>query len=206
MPVHLAQMKALEKEDSLTWDTFDFCGDFCVRKSDTPFISLFVDQTLEIKKLKGIGGITGLTQHDEILDRFLLTALELSRFVEDFQDRYNRVGGCTKPSKEHYQLSGEIAIRLATNALKLRDCIQLHCEENPYIVDTPLKNVISSMAIPDTAKQDILQRDEKGQSKYETFVGEMILAGSATSIWDPMKKLKLKSHSTWMAKQKDKIR
>ena len=55
-------------------------GDLCVRKSDTPFTSLFVDQTLEqeIKKLKGIGGITGLTQHDEILDRFLYTAPELS--------------------------------------------------------------------------------------------------------------------------------
>ena len=63
-----------------------------------------MDQSLEqeIKKLKGKGGITGLTQHDEILDRFLLTAQELSRFVEDFQDRYTRVGGCIEPSKEHY--------------------------------------------------------------------------------------------------------
>ena len=138
MPVHLAQMKALEKEDPLTWDALE-SGDLCLRKSDTLFTSLFVDQTLEqeIKKLKGIGGITGLTQHDDILDRFLLTAPELSRFVEDFRDRYTRVGGCIEPCKEHYQISGEIAIRLATNALKLRDCIQLHCEGNPYIVGTP---------------------------------------------------------------------
>ena len=34
---------------------------------------------------------------------------------------------------------------------------------------------------------------------------ERILAGSATSIWDPMKKLKLKTHSTWMAKQKVRV-
>ena len=58
------------------------------------------------------------------------------------------------------------------------------------------------MVIPDTAKLNILQRDQKGQSKHKTFVGERILAGSATSIWDPMNKLKLKTHSTWMAKQK----
>ena len=65
MPVHLAQMKALKKEDPLTWDALE-SGDFCVRKSDTPFTSLFVDNILEqeIKKLKGICGITGLTQHD----------------------------------------------------------------------------------------------------------------------------------------------
>ena len=65
---------------------------------------LWIKLLNKIKKLKGIGGITGLTQHDEILDRFLLTAPELSRFVEDFQERYTRVGGCTEPSKEHYQL------------------------------------------------------------------------------------------------------
>ena len=33
----------------------------------------------------------------------------------------------------------------------------------------------------------------------------IILAGSATSIWDPMKKLKLNNHSTWMAKQKVRV-
>ena len=107
MPVHLAQMKALEKENPLTWDALE-SWDFCVRKSDTPFTYLFVDTILgqEIKKLKGIGGITGLIQHDEILDRFLLTAPELFRFVEDFQVRYTGVGGCTELRKEHYQLSG----------------------------------------------------------------------------------------------------
>ena len=76
MPVHLAKMKVLEKENPLTWDALE-SGDFCVRKSDnTPFTSLFVDKMLEqeIKKLKGIGGITGLTQRN----RFLLTAPELS--------------------------------------------------------------------------------------------------------------------------------
>ena len=64
-------MKALEKEDPLTWDALE-SGNVCVRKSDTPFTSLFVYQTLEqeIKKLKGIGGITGLTQLDEILEIF----------------------------------------------------------------------------------------------------------------------------------------
>ena len=40
------------------------------------------------------------------------------------------------------------------------------------------------MVIPDTAKQDILQRDEKGQ--YETLA------------WR-------KTHSTWMAKQKVRV-
>ena len=86
MTVHLAQMKALEKDDPLTWAA-QKNGDFCVRKSNTPFTALFVDQTLEqeIKKLKGIGGITGLTQQEGLLDRFFLIQPELSKIVADFQ-------------------------------------------------------------------------------------------------------------------------
>ena len=57
------------------------------------------------------------------------------------------------------------------------------------------------MVVPDEAKVDILQRDEKGLTAYKSFVEERLLTGSKSSIWDPMKKLKLKTQSTWMAKQ-----
>jgi len=174
-----------------------------VRKSDTPFTSLFVDQTLEqeIKKLKGVGGITGLTQQDELLDRFLLIQPELARIVADFQNRYTKLRNQDSSGKEHYQLFGEYATRIATNAETLRDSIQVHCEGNPYLVGTPLENIVSSVIIPDSAAVDILHRDEKGQLAYETFVEERILSSSTTSIWDRMQKLKLKTHSTWMAKK-----
>lgn len=206
MPVHLAEMKALKETDPLTWEALKN-GDFCVRKSDTPFTSLFVDQTLEqeIKKLKGVGGITGLTQQPELLDRFLLTLPELTQIVTDFQKCYSRAKGSGESKHNHYQLSGDIATRVTTNALKLKDCILLHCEGNPYTVGTPLKNIVSSMIVPEVAKSDILQRDEKGQLAYRTFVNERLRIGSAVSIWDPMKKLKLKTHSTWMGKQKVRI-
>ena len=106
MPVHLAQMRALEAEDPETWNALKN-GDFTVRKSDTPFTSLFVNQTLEqeIKKLKGIGGITGLTQHEELLDRFLLTQPELTRIVTDFQDHYTLGSSSSQDRKRHYQLT-----------------------------------------------------------------------------------------------------
>ena len=90
-----------------------------VRKSDTPFTSLFVDQTLEqeIKKLKGVGGITGLTQQDELLDRFLLIQPELARIVADFQNRYTKLRNQDSSGKEHYQIFGEYATRIATLSL-----------------------------------------------------------------------------------------
>ena len=46
------------------------------------------------------------------------------------------------------------------NALMLRDSIKLHCEGNPFIMGTPLKGIVSSVLIPEAAKEDILSIDE----------------------------------------------
>ena len=46
MPVHLAQMNALGKDDPVTWEPLK-SGDFVVAKSDVAFTHLFTDQTLE---------------------------------------------------------------------------------------------------------------------------------------------------------------
>ncbi len=58
VPVHLAQMNALEKDDPETWNALK-SGAFVVAKSEIPFMHLFTDQALEqeIKKLKGHGGM-----------------------------------------------------------------------------------------------------------------------------------------------------
>ncbi len=42
----------------------------------------------------------------------------------------------------------------------------------------PLVNLVSMMAIPDAVKNDILERDEKGQSRYEEFVTQRMTDGS----------------------------
>ncbi len=46
MPVHLAQMNALEKDDPKTWNALK-SGAFVVAKSEIPFTHLFTDQVLE---------------------------------------------------------------------------------------------------------------------------------------------------------------
>ena len=58
IPVHLAQMKALEKDDPVTWSALKN-GDFCVRKSETPFAALFVDQTRAVLACLGALGPPG---------------------------------------------------------------------------------------------------------------------------------------------------
>jgi len=38
---------------------------------------------------------------------------------------------------EHYQLSWDVAVRTRKNAMKLRQSIELHCEGNPFTVESP---------------------------------------------------------------------
>ena len=81
MPVHLAQMNALEQDDPATWDALK-SGDFAVAKSEVPFTQLFTDQTLEqeIKMLKRHGGMVGLSQDEAALDRLVLVLDSSRRF------------------------------------------------------------------------------------------------------------------------------
>ena len=86
------------------------------------------------------------------------------------------------------------------NALKLKESIQRHFEGKPFIVRTPLKSIVSSVLISDAAKVGILNRDKKGMNGYQNFVQERPVQNSPLSVWDPMKKMKLKAFCTWMAK------
>ena len=206
MPVYLAQMNALEQDDPTTWNALK-SDNFVVAKSEIPFTHLFTDQTLEqeIKKLKRHGGMVGLSQDDAALDRLVVTTPHLSHLVQQFLNSFPK-GSKSFERSEHYQLSGAVAIRTRENAFKLRHCVQLHCEGNPFIVKTPLKNLVSSAVVTDNAKKDILHFPEKGQrNSFEEFINDRLLPTSVRSIWDPLRQLKMKTFSNWMEKTKVRV-
>ena len=119
IPVNLAQMNSLEKDDPTTWEALKE-GDFVVAKSEVPFTKLFTDQSLEqlIKELKRHGGIIGISQDDNALDRLVTISPQLTDYVKQYLHGFphNWKAG---NDNEHYQLSGNVSIRVRTNALKL---------------------------------------------------------------------------------------
>jgi len=161
MPVHLAQMNALEVDDPTTWEALK-SGDFVVAKSEMPFTCMFTDQTLEqeIKTLKRHGGIIGLSQDEGALDRLVTITPHLAQIVEQYLAAFNANDGGER--SEHYQLTGAVAVRTAANAAKLRDSIALHCAGNPFKEKMSLKSLTSSILIADEAKADILHFSQKG--------------------------------------------
>ena len=48
--------------------------------------------------------------------------------------------------------------------------IKIHCDGNPFSAVPPLRNMMSSMVIPDSVHSDIIERDEKGQHEYKQFI------------------------------------
>ena len=95
MPVHLAQINALEEDDPETWSALD-SGAFVVAKSNIPFSHL----EQEIKKLKGHNEIVGVEWSS-----FSTASLKTSR---------------SSVKTEHYQFSGEISLRSVLNSQKLQ--------------------------------------------------------------------------------------
>ena len=119
VPFHLAQLQELKLASPETWENLKK-GDFCVSKSGIPFTNLFVDQCLEqkIRGLKVMGGITGITQNKEALDRYFVIAPQLAKIVDDFQNHF----GEEKQSRtlDHYQLHGSMSSRLQKMPLNLK--------------------------------------------------------------------------------------
>ena len=205
MPVYLAQMASLETESPETWQALKE-GDFVVSKSEVPSTKLFTDQTLEqeIKGLKRHGGMVGLSQDEGALDRLITTLPLTARLVAQYLATFPNSSLSVK-RKEHYQLSGDMSVRMSENATRIRESIELHCEGNPFVTKTPLKSIVSSALIPKDAKDDVIQYANKGQTRFEEFVKKRLLPTSKATVWDPMKKLKLKSFSNYMGKTKVRL-
>jgi hypothetical protein len=66
----------------------------------------------------------------------------------------------------------------------------------------PLKHLASSALVPESAKDDMLHFAKKGQKRFEDFVQDRLLTTSPSSVWDSMKKLKLKMFSNLKEKTK----
>ena len=203
IPIYLAEMCDVRKNDQETWEYLK--RDFVVTKSTEAFCNLFVDQGLEqeIKKLKRYGALPGITQDDDAFNRFTTTAPHLVRIVEKFLSTYPK----TKLSSDetYHQLQGNMGLRCALNAVTIKNCLVTYCEGNPYMNNTPLKNVVSSALIPEPAATDILTYPEKGQARYEWLVENRILEGSPESIWDPLPQLKLKRFANYMPRSTIKV-
>ena len=77
-------------------------GHFCVTKSSVKFTSIGPDHGIEQenRKMKVAGGIIGVTQNENALQLFFLTAPHLSAIVSEFETKFG-VNQQTRMNKHH---------------------------------------------------------------------------------------------------------
>ena len=145
-------------------------GGFVVAKSEIPFTHMFTDQALkqEIKKLKGQGGMVGLSRDEGALDRLVTTVPHLAALVDQYLDSFPK-NSRSSARKEHCQLQGNMAVSSLTISQKLQHLIKLHFGCNPFKERTLLKSLVSSALVSQEAKNGILQATGLGQKRYEEF-------------------------------------
>ena len=92
-PVYLSQMYERKDKDSETWEFF-MNGYFSVNKTSVPFTAIGVDHAIEHKNrtMKVLGGIKGIANDINKLDKYFTTAPEINQIIQIFCDfRYRRL-------------------------------------------------------------------------------------------------------------------
>jgi len=155
-----------------------------------------VDHALEhINRItKVTGGLVGITQNASALERFFVTAPELSRLAEE---AHVMAASPTATCKEHHDLSLVVWTRQKEDIAQLKSVLQSAISPMKYEGED-LTNIITKVVMPAEVQTDVCNQDDIGQQKYIKFVEERINTNEV-SIWARMKKVELK---TWKSARK----
>lgn len=193
LPLYLSTMQYVRKTHSDIWREFQQ-GNFCVTKSPIGFSSIAPDHAIEHENraLKVTGGVIGITQNEDALNRHLLISSELTRMIDNFKSIYNVGTDITR--KEHHEISGRKAKRITENATKLTKVFTDHC--HPFSEKCEhLYNLLTGATVSEEVANDITSRDSIGQEAFKSFVGERLTNGNAC-VWDKLSKCKIRTFKT----------
>ena len=94
---------------------------FVVTKSTQEFCNLFIDQGLEqeIKNLKKFGALPGITQDEDLMERFITTSPHLVQMVERFLQEFPKHQSPDESEDAYHQLQGNLGLRCALNSVRI---------------------------------------------------------------------------------------
>lgn len=189
LPHYLGEMEKLKVTDPDIYQ--EFCnGNFCVKKTKIPFVSIGPDHAIEqVNKIMKIqGGLKGITQQKSALLRWFLIAPELHRLSEEAKHMLGVK--CTTVNK-HHLLSDSKTNKFHNNVEKLLNVLRpknlFDCSEDKLI------NLITGAIMPEDVIYSVINRDSIGQAMFNKFV-ENRLVNNTENFWKTMTKAKLK---TW---------
>ena len=197
-PLYLATMIDLETKDENSWRYLE--NNYSIAKSSIPFVAIGSDHAMEQenKTMKVLGGIIGLTQQPDALNRFCLTAPVLSSLGEEFLERNNI---CSYDRKHHYQMTGSTCERIHSNMHKLLTVMETFSVG--FEPSEKVSNLVSKAVLPPLVSKELLRHETIGHELYHTFISNRL--NGELSIWSSMKKCNLKTFKTLKKTSKLKI-
>jgi len=188
--MYIANMHKLEVSDPCIWEEF-VKGNFCVKKSTIAFTSIGVDHAIEHvnRSMKVMGGIRGLTQKPDALNRFFLISPELARLSKEAEI----MADCTTQVRTHHHDLSPISYECHERRIeKLKAVVR---ESNPFeFSGAMLMNFITKSIVPEEVTRDIMRSLTAGEDAYKQFVIERII--DDVNLFEKMSKIKLKTWSS----------
>ena len=198
-PVYLSEMYALKQNDARSWEFFK-SGNFSVNKSMVPFCALGTDHALEQenKKMKVLGGISGIANKKFTMESYFIAAPMLNRVCENIVSTFT---GYRIDKKQHHQLAGSISSRCYNDVSKLITVYENH--EVDFSNTDDVFNIVTKVVLPPSKASIFLAHDYIGEELYIKFKEERLQGDR--SVWDPMKKRKMPTFADTSKSFKTKV-
>ena len=162
-------------------------GHFTITRSNHRFSSIPIDQAHEQanKRVKGVGGVIGLTENPAMLERWVVTGPEISRVVEQFTD----VDDDYDQELPHHEEGGASQQRFRHH---VRDPLDvLLCRGNPFEENSAdLVTLDNKVCIDESAAASVRILESTGQDQYDNFRKD-VLESNNTLLTAPIQKNKL---------------
>lgn len=179
-------MLALQRKHPEIYAEFDK-GHFTVRKTDSKFSNIAIDQAHEQNNaiVKGDGGAIGLTEDPAALRRWMVAGPEISRLIDEFTGICGNVH--EKKQKHHEETHAaqkDFYAKVNRLLVTISEMGNPFEEESPDLYSLDTKDVVES-GIAD----EILKLADKGRDQYRTFLSRM-RDGDNPGFYEPLKKNK----------------
>ena len=184
LSVHVSDLQELQTDSMDTHNAF-LDGNFVTQKSSRKFSAMAHDQIHEQQnaKVKGDGGVIGITENEAALRRWMVAGPELARIVNEFEDEFHR--GKDNDTRHHEQLPS-IQKSFASDFNNVMSCFEKL--GNPFSEDSrDLYALDTKVLMSDEVVATLRSVQNKGKDQYEQFV-QTRLQDPSISFYDNISK------------------
>ncbi len=178
-------IRDLESLPSSIQEEFE-AGHWTVSRSNHRYSSIPIDHAHEQanKRVKGVGGVIGITENPEMLERWIATGPEISRVLQQFTNVHDD-GGQELP---HHEEGSTSQHRFKCHVTNLMDVLQ--SRGNPFEESSAdLVTLDNTVCVDKSAATSVRVLESRGEEQYDHF-RKNVLDTNNVPLQAPIKKNK----------------